>query len=241
LLHAHYVFSGLIARAQLARPIVLTHHGIEVMQGWQAPLCWLTSRLVDAVVVTSERMRDRLGLARARVIPSGVDLEMFFPRPQAEARRALSLAPEEKLVAFVGEARPEKRLELAEKAVAFLPGTRLLHVCGQPQERVELFMNAADVLVLPSDNEGSPNVVKEALACNLPVVATDVGAVPELVDGVQNCFIAEQTPEDLAAKVRMVLDCGLRSDGREKVAPLSLLNVSRRLLDVYEGVLAARR
>jgi hypothetical protein len=80
LIHANYVFSGVIARRQRRLPIVLMHHGVEVLQGWQAPLCWLTSRVVDAVVVKSEQMRQRLGLPGAAVIPSALDLEIFRRR-----------------------------------------------------------------------------------------------------------------------------------------------------------------
>src|SRR6266542_3061475 len=83
-IQANYVFSGVIARAQRQCPIVLTHHGVEVFQTWQAPLCWAMSRLVDRVVVRSEQMRQRLGLPSARVIPAGVDLDLFRPRPKAE-------------------------------------------------------------------------------------------------------------------------------------------------------------
>ncbi len=238
--HADYVFSGLIARAQLRCPIVLAHHGIEVLRSWQAPLCWITSRVVDAVIVRSDQMRERLGLPQAELLPYGVDLGVFQPRARSEARRLLSLPLDLKLVLFVGEARPEKRLDIAEKAVALLPDVRLRQVCGESPDTVALFLSAADVLVLPSDNEGSPNVVAEAMACNLPIVAVDVGAVRELIGGTDGCFIARRTPKDFAAKIRLVLERGERTDGRRHIEPLAWSNVTPRLIDVYERV-AARR
>lgn len=240
LIHADYVFSGVIARAQVQKPVVLAHHGIEVMEGWQSPLCWFMSRVVDAVLVRSEQMRKRLGLPRAEVMPYGVDLSTFRPRARAEARHLLSVRADSNLVVFVGEARPEKRLDIAEKAVAQVPGACLRHVSGESPDRVALFMNAADVLVLPSDNEGRPNVVSEAMACNLPIVAVDVGAVREMIGGTDGCFIAERTPEDFAAKIRLVLERGTRTDGRRQVEPLAWSNVTARLIDVYERV-AGRR
>ena len=236
LIHAHYVLSGLIARAQRRLPIVLTHHGIEVMQSWQSPLCYGVSRLVDEVIVTTSSMRERLAMPDAAVIPCGVDLETFRPLPRADARVVLGLAKSGPLALFVGEDRPEKRLDLAVRAAA-LAGVPLHHVHGEPPERVALFMNAADVLVLPSDNEGSPQVVKEALACDLPVVATDVGAVAGLIGGVEGCHLASQSPPDIAAKLRRAVEGGRSRGGRASVAPLSLPVVAERVIGVYERVL----
>jgi teichuronic acid biosynthesis glycosyltransferase TuaC len=242
LVHAHYVLTGIVCRAQRGLPIVLTHHGIEVMEGWQSPLCWTISRAVDAVIVRTAAMRTRLGLPGAAVIPAGIDMDFFHPIPQRDARQALGLLPGAKIVLFVGEPRPEKRLELAQAAVARIPSAHLHHVHGQPPERVRLFMNAADVLVLTSTNEGSPNVVKEALACNLPVVAVGVGDVPELIADVDGCHIVEQEPDDIARGIARSLahGDGARVRGREAVEALSWSAVTRRLIDVYEGVLARR-
>lgn len=243
LVQANYVFSGVIARAQRKAPVVLTHHGIEVIEGWTKPLCWSLSRTVDAVVVKTEQMRRVLGLPDAAVIQSALAVETFRPQPRDEARRALGLPAGEPLILFVGEDRPEKRLDVARAAAELLAGEAAFqHVARETPERVALFMNAADVLLLPSDNEGSPNVVKEAMACNLPIVATDVGDVREMTGGVEGCHLAERTPEDFAAKIRLVLARGgARTDGRARVERLALPRVTEDLLAVYERVLAARR
>jgi len=90
LINAHYVFSAIVARTQRRIPIVLTHHGIEVLLGWQAPLSMYVSRFVDGLIVKSEQMRDRLRRPDAEVIGSGVDLDVFAPLPQREARRAFA-------------------------------------------------------------------------------------------------------------------------------------------------------
>jgi glycosyltransferase involved in cell wall biosynthesis len=230
-----------IARAQLRYPLVLTHTGIEVHETWQAPLCWSLSRVADAVIVRSRRMKERLGLADAAIIPSGIDLGLFRPMPQEEARGRLSL-DRSRIVLFLGEPRPEKRLDIAEGAVELLrrrgcPVT-LLAVSGRLQQEIPLYLNAADVLVLPSDNEGSPGAVKEALACNLPVVATDVGDVADLIHGIPGCFLAERTPLDFAEKIEAVLQRGARADSREAVLSFSWPAVTDKLLDVYEHVLS---
>ncbi|MBM4430298.1 MAG: glycosyltransferase family 4 protein, partial [Chloroflexi bacterium] len=100
LIHAHYVFSGLIARLQYRCPVLLTHHGIEVLRGWTAPLCWVISRCVEGVIVMSDEMKQALGLPNAYVIPCGVNLDLFKPLPQAEARAELGLPLDKRLVLF---------------------------------------------------------------------------------------------------------------------------------------------
>lgn len=238
LVHATYVFSGVIARAQVHHPIVVTHTGIEALQSWQAPLCWFVSRVVDEVVVRSEEMKRRIGLPRATVIPSGIDLDVFRPQSQAEARARLGLSTEGRIVLFVGEPRPEKRLDIVEGAVARLRAdgsdVELVTVCGKPQAEVPLFLNAADVLVLPSENEGSPGAVKEAMACNVPVIATDVGDVAERVAHTDGCYLAERSAEDFAEKMRLVFERGGRTRGRDAVAELAWPRVTEKLLEVYE-------
>jgi teichuronic acid biosynthesis glycosyltransferase TuaC len=240
LVHAFYVFSGVIARAQRRCPVVLTHTGIEVLEGWQAPLSWVVSRLVDGVVVRSEEMKRRLRLPDAAVIPSGVDLELFHPLPREDARRALGLATEARIVLFVGEQRPEKRLDVIEGAVARLRRengcVELVKVSGKPQNEIVRYLNAADVLVLASEREGSPGVVKEALACDVPVVSSAVGDVPELIRRSEGSYLAERTPEDFAEKLRRVLADGGRASGRAAVAHLGWPEVTRSLLEVYERV-----
>ncbi|MBM3189970.1 MAG: glycosyltransferase family 4 protein, partial [Chloroflexi bacterium] len=99
----------------------------------------------------------------------------------------------------------------------------------------------ADVLLLTSDHEGSPTVVKEAMACNLPIVSTKVGDVPQVIAGVEGCYLAEQTPDDLAEKVEAALAFGGRTRGREAIQHLQTEGEARRLIALYEEVLARKR
>jgi glycosyltransferase involved in cell wall biosynthesis len=238
LIHAHYVFSGLVALSQRRLPIVLTHHGIEVVMGWQGWLCRLITPLMEGVIVTSEGVRRALGDPRAVVIPCGIDLEKFAPMPRDEARARLGLAADRRLVLFAGAPRPEKRVEIIQAAAQRLaaddPSVELVMASGRPYDEVPLFMSACDVLALASDFEGSPMVIKEAMACNLPIVSVDVGDVAEVIGGTEGCYLCERTPEDMAAKLRMALDRGQRTDGRRRVMHLSLESAARQILAVYE-------
>ncbi len=124
LIHAHYVFSGLIARAQclyplvlthhgpeVFRPVVLTHHGLKVFKTWQAIPSRIITPLADRVIVRTEEMREKLGCPEAEIISAGIDLSQFKPMPQAECRTALGLPQDKKLVLWAGEYfRSEKRM-----------------------------------------------------------------------------------------------------------------------------------
>ena len=135
------------------------------------------------------------------------------------------------------ESRAEKRYDLAQAAVARLDpafGPCELHsLDGIPHEEVPTWLNAAEVVLLTSSREGSPNAIKEALSCNVPVVSVDVGDVRERIEGVAGCFIAAATPADLAEKLGRVLEAGERIDAREQVADLAIERVAEKLRTIY--------
>jgi glycosyltransferase involved in cell wall biosynthesis len=245
-IHAHYVFSGFIARAQILYPVVLTHHGVEVFTGWQSTICRIITPLVNQVIVRSQEMKNRLGCDKAEVIPAGIDLNLFEPMPQQECRRLLDLPSGKKLILWAGEYfRREKRYDIVKKAVELLQETvhdaELVLVTGKPHSVMPLYMNACDVLLLVSDVEGSPNVVKEAMACNLPIVSVPVGDVPAIIGRTEGCHLCSQDPQDVAKKLEMTLDWGKRTDGREKVKSLGLAEKSRHIISVYEKALGRRK
>lgn len=246
LVHAHHALSGLallIARQRSAAPPwFLTHHGIEVFEGWQAPLSrWLSGR-ADRTLVVSAPMADHLGLGPESVLPMGVDLARFVPGDRLAARRALELPGDRPLVAWIGTDRPEKRLWLARDAVAALResgcGADLLVVAGRDHAEVPLWLAASDALLLTSTREGAPVVVKEALACNRPVVSTDVGDVADLVRDLPGCYVTAATAEALADGLRRALAHGPTA-GRDAVRAYDTRVLAARLARMYDD--AARR
>jgi len=240
LIHAHYVFSGIVARLQWRHPLLVSFHGAAEMVGWVGLLCKVLAPLADAVTVTSEQHKRELGRPDAHVVPCGVDLDLFVPMHRTEARQQLGLPAESKLVLFVGIMRPEKRLDVIEGAVNILqaedPNVQLIAATGQPHERIPLYMNACDVLTLASDFEGSPVVIKEAMACNLPIVSVDVGDVAQVIAGVEGCYICRRDAADMADKLGQALDRGQRTTGRRVIQSLGLDATVDSILNIYEDL-----
>ncbi len=247
LIHAHYVLAGVVARAQWGHRVVLTHHGPEVLgyPRWQALLCKLVTPLFDEVIHVSEEVRRVLHDEDGWVIPCGVDLDEFTPGSRAEARQQLGLPAQAPLVLWAGEYwRPEKRFDLVEAAMALvkerLSEAELILLARKRHDLVPVYMNACDALVLTSAAEGSPMVVKEAMACNLPVVSVHVGDVPEVIGETAGCAIAERDPADIAEKLVGVLRSPHRTDGRSRIAHLRHDRIAERVLEVYRRAAPSR-
>jgi len=259
LVHAHYGLSGAAAAAVREVPLVVSFCGDDLLgrpdahghitpkSRWLVSVSRLAARRADAVIVKSEEMRRKIPeVAEVEVIPNGVDLSRFQPLARDEARERLGWPREGAVLLFAGPPEePRKNWPLAQavesRLVARGRAVRLVAFHGRPQTELALAMNAADVLLLPSFHEGSPNVVKEALAVNLPVVAAPVGDCAERLRGVSPGGVAAREPGAFTEAVEQVLASGTRSNGREKVLPLELSAVARRILALYERVLARRQ
>jgi teichuronic acid biosynthesis glycosyltransferase TuaC len=225
------------AAAGLAR----VSEGIGVLSSRRA------ARRASGVVVKSRNLiaalPGRLDRGRLWVVPNGVDLARFRPLDKRASRQALGLDADRKHVLFTAAPdRPEKRYALAQAGVSLLDGGVALHaLSGRSHADVPLWLNAADAVLLTSTYEGSPNVIKEALACDVAVVSTDVGDVRERIAGIDGCYIADATAQDVADKLRRVLEQGGRVEGRTRMAAeLSLERVAERLRDIYETLVRDR-
>jgi glycosyltransferase involved in cell wall biosynthesis len=258
LIHAHYGHSAVVARLQRARPLVVSYCGDDLLgtpdaegratlrSRAEAAVFRQVARVAAATITKSaemERALPRSCRARNRVIPNGVDVVRFAPIPREEARRRLGWDTDAPIALFVGNpAIARKNFALAraatERAAARLPGLELRPAQGYPPAEVPVLMSAADVLVLTSLSEGSPNVVKEAMAAALPVVSTPVGDVEERLRGVEGCHVCGFAPDPLADKLVSAVRQGRSPAARAAIAELSLDNVAKRVHAVYRAVLA---
>ena len=254
LIHAHFGLSGWVARCQFRVPVVVSFMGDDVLgrPKWSGRITlgghflrisgFILARLVTSVIVKSRQMASRLRLPSAYIIPNGVDLNLFRPTDQAEARQVLGLDPGKKFAFFPynpNEAR--KRFDLIQAAVSLareqVPGLELLMARGLPQEQIPLYMNAADVLVMASMFEGSPNAVKEAMATNLPVVTVDVGDAAELIGPTAGCYLVRREAAAMAEKIVEICRRGGRTNGREWISKLSMEAVAQQIVEVYAATL----
>jgi glycosyltransferase involved in cell wall biosynthesis len=247
---------GLLCAAQRRAPCAMSFVGSDLngepalLSRLSVSFSQLTTLLAADVSLCSEAMRPSLWSAaarrRARVIPDGVDTARFYPRPRDEARRRRGLSPDGARVLFVAsraDARPVKRVALARAAVARLPGVTLEEIQSLPFEEMPWAYASADALVLTSLREGSPNCVKEALACALPVVAVDVGDVRELLAGLTNCAVVAAAPDALADALAAALVSGRGCpDGPARIAArYSLDRTAAAFLRFYADAAAHSR
>ena len=239
LVHAHYGLTAPMALAQRGRPVVLSLWGSD-LHGAVGRLSRLCARFCDEVIVMSTAMRRRLGL-KCTVIPDGVDLELFGPQSRERARDAIGwdqrahhvlfpYAPTRRVKDY-----PRARRIVGAAAERLETPVRLQTVYGVDHRDVPTYLNAADALLLTSNHEGSPNSVKEAMACNLPVVSTDVGDVRERLADVDPSVVSDDDAL-LVAGLAGILDRGERSNGRRAAHQISLDRTTDELLDVYERV-----
>ena len=241
IVHAHYGLCGLLASLQHLVPVVATYHGSDLnVRGVRALSKLSVARCSFNIFVSPGLVRIARPHGRWSLLPCGVDLCDGQLMPRDEARRLLGLDLQGRYVLFAGAfCNAVKNVELAQSAVALLPGVELLELKGYDRDGVTRLMCAADALLMTSHTEGSPQVVKEAMACGCPVVSVDVGDVRHLLDGVGGCHIAERNAADIAEKLGLVFSRDARTDGRTRVEKLELDNdsVARALMEIYRSVL----
>jgi hypothetical protein len=200
--------------------------------------------LADAVIVVSQQIASKIP---GEVIPIGVDCQKFKLRDRTEARTKLGLPVERRLILFpYNPQRKIKRFDLAKAAVerlkSFNYDIELLVVSNVVGDEMPWYYSAADAMILCSDSEGSPCAVKEALACNIPVVSTDVGDVSEIMAGVSGTVICEQKVNALAQGLEDILSKGENHgcDGRSAMQRYDLRLTVNSVMAVYKHVLESR-
>lgn len=250
LVHAQFGQSGILSLPKRL-PLVVTLRGSDIL-GIVGPdgrytvagkiSQWVTRlavRRADQVVVVSEHMKEYFETpAPVTVLPSGLDFDLFRVTPRDEARARLGWPLDKRLVLFAGNPeQPRKRYPLAKAAVDIVNRTiptELVVAWGVAHTDIPLYMSACDAFVFTSMQEGSPNVVKEALACDLPVVSVPIGDTAERLRGIHGCeLVVDERPEAIAAALERVLRRGGRVAGRVAVAHLAEEAITARLIEVY--------
>jgi teichuronic acid biosynthesis glycosyltransferase TuaC len=242
IVHAHYGLSGFPALFRWRTPLVITLRGSDALVGKIQPLISrLVCRFADEVIGVSQEIASRFP---GKVIPSGLDLEKFRPYDKKSARSRLSLPLNKRFILFpFSPKRKVKRFDLAKRAVerlrSFGHDAELLVVSDVAHQEMPWYYSAADAMILCSDSEGSPNSVKEALACNLPVVSADVGAVREIMNGIPGTKICKQDVDALARGLNEILrqEPSFVFESRSAMFRYDQRRIAESIIEVYERVL----
>ena len=243
--HAHYGLSGLLANLQRKTPVVTTYHGSDINDRKVLPFSKLAMQLSAWNVFVSRKTMD---IAHPKkdytLLPCGVDLSDLQLTLKEEARQKMNLEGNKRYILFAGAFNNKvKNAPLAKEAVALLQedNVELIELKGYSREEVTLLMCAVDALLMTSFTEGSPQVIKEAMACGCPIVSVDVGDVKERMVGVDGCYVVStRGPQNIAEVLKRAIAFEGKTSGRESVIVDGLTNeqVVPRLIKIYQHCLS---
>ena len=248
IIHIHWGYNGLFCLG-LNTPNVITFHGSDLNKPsyWKARsiIIYLISKISTItsnhnIFVSKELAKESLmKKKKMTVIPMGIDLDKFFPMDKKVCREKLNFPENKHLILFGGNAsQAVKRLPLAKSIFKYLgENYKLITVDYVDHNLIPFYMNACDILLMTSLSEGSPTMIKEAMACNLPIVSTDVGDVKEKIQGLENCFVLKnETPEKIASIVKKCIKSQVHPNGRGKILNYSLNILSNKMIKVYKSI-----
>jgi glycosyltransferase involved in cell wall biosynthesis len=249
--HAQYgTINAFLAAFASGRPLVVTFRGTDLnldpnigaLRAYSSLLlsqaaAWRAAR----IICVTRQLRERLWWRQERVVvlPTGVNLEVFRPIPKLEARARLGWRPDARVVVFNAGTQPllkgldllQAALDRAETRVGRIQ-LALLDGSVAPSE-VPFYLSGGDCLALASLREGSPTIVQEALACNLPVVSVDVGDVGERLQGISPSRLVPRDPSAFGDALAEILANPARCNGRERVAECAETVIAARTCAIY--------
>ena len=241
--HAHFGLSGLFANLQRKKPVVTTYHGSDINESNLLPFSKLAMRWSAWNVFVSRQTMDVVRPKKKfSLLPCGIDISELQLMGKSEARQKMHLDQDKHYVLFAGSYdREVKNAPLAKEVISKLPekNLELLELKGYSHDEVIMLMCAVDALLMTSLNEGSPQVVKEAMACGCPIVSVDVGDVYERTHGVEGCYVAKTfESKELAGLLTKALAFSGKTDGRNRIINDKLDNklVATNLMDIYMKV-----
>jgi len=240
ILHGHGGHVGLLCCLQRIAPVVITFHGSDINVAKNRFLSSLASGFSAASIFVSAQLLAKcfFKINRRFIIPCGVDFNVFFPIDKKQAKLELGMNPLEKYILFSSSfGNHVKNFPLACKALSCLSEISVMEISDKTRQEVNLLINGAELLLMTSFAEGSPQIIKEAMACNCPIVATDVGDIREVVNETPGCFLTGFDPADVAEKIKLALAFNGRTNGRKKIGHLDNRIVAKKIINVYKTVL----
>ncbi len=259
IIHAHYALSGWTAvLSRCKKPVVVSLMGSDILGEYISRgrtslksklvvfLTYLLQFFVDAIISKSENIHDKLTKKKiSTIIPNGVDLITVKEGTKSGYRQELGLKEGTQYLLFIGNpANKWKNISLAKQALKRIDNDNLELLAPYPIPHKEVFkyLSAVDVLLHPSFMEGSPNVIKEAMACNCPIVATDVGDIGWVMGNTKGCYLSSFELTGFANKIKKALhfaEITGRTNGIERIMEIGLdsSTIANRIIGVYDNIM----
>lgn len=247
IIHAHYSDKGILSLLTFTNiPIVVSLMGSDVLAGSisHSYLLHICTKIWDTTIVKSKELLNVLSIKKnVVVLPNGIDFDVFQPVEKNEAMQRIGWNPKLINILFCSDPqRREKNYELAEKALQHLDpykySYKIHFLKNIPIPEMKYYYSAADILLMTSLYEGSPNVIKEAMACNCPIVSTDVGDVKEVLAHTAGCYVTSFDDKDICEKILLAMQYSKqRTQGRENVKHLDSKVVADKLVSIYDNLL----
>lgn len=255
-IHAHWSYSGILCSfIKKKEKLVVSFMGNDLQGYYSKRYNLLTLRglfeillsqillcRTDAIIVKSKKMLKWIPFyfqKKTQVIPNGVNLNRFKRIDKNDARRILEIDSGKKYILFLGNIEDaNKNFQLLQKAVLRLNVEyEILKPYPVNSEQIPYYLAAVDVLAFPSKLEGSPNIIKEAIAVGCPIVATDVGDVKERIGKIEGCYISKFNELDFAQKLTTALQCNKRINANGNLAEISETFIAEKIIKLYNKVL----
>ena len=246
LIHSHFSLSGLISILASPVPVIITFHGSDINNIFLNVISSISVLFAKWGIYVSRKLYRKAFIKKSNhtIIPCGVDFKIFLPLEKQESRIKMGLSLGKKYVLFSSAfSNNVKNYPLAWRTIELLDDKciELIELKEYSRNEVALLMNAADAVLLTSFNEGSPQFIKEAMACNCPIVATDVGDIREVIGGTEGCFITSFVPEEVADKLQQALNFDKRTNGRDRIQHFDNKLIATQVYDVYKQVIAKKK
>jgi glycosyltransferase involved in cell wall biosynthesis len=263
LIHAHYSLTGWVSVFSFTPkvPKVVSFMGCDTYGDYDENGKFILSSIINIIaakilqffvkyiIVKSAALEKYVNFKKKTyIIPNGVNISKFTPLQQAEARKKIGLDYEKKYILFLGDKNDmRKNFKLLKTAHKHLnDNVEILNPYPLQHDWVPLYLNACDVLALCSFREGSPNVIKEALACNVPIVSTRVGDVETMLNDTEGCYLSDFDPYCFSGKLLQAINFSSnkgKTNGRRRIMSLGLdeTTISKQIMEVYKEAIMGKK